>query len=100
MGEFSSWRDDDDLPNWRDDEVLYEYHVRKGWSPERIAGEADVPESLVKDYLESRDLLNAELEQPQHTCPDCGEHFESVDNWADHHQSEHYNWEVHQSKQT
>ncbi|MDL0129289.1 hypothetical protein PNP85_04610 [Halobacterium salinarum] len=94
-----------DLSNWRNDTVLYEYHVKKGWSAGRIANEAEVPVALVEDYLENRDMLNAETgqvaeqESEEHTCPDCGEKFESVDEWADHHQSEHYNWEVHRMEQ-
>ena len=90
-----------DLTNWRRESVLYEYHVKKGWSPERIAEEADVSPALVTDYLDNRDLLIAnsnttsEAEQEEHICPDCGEEFESVDDWSDHHQSEHYSWDVH-----
>lgn len=100
-----------DISNWRNDTVLYEYHVEKEWSPRRIADEAEVPVALVTDYLENRDMLNSESRQgtsldsspgakqesepEEHVCPDCGEEFESVDEWADHHQSEHYTWEVH-----
>ena len=90
----------DDFPNWRNESVLYEYHVEKGWSAGRIAEEADVSEALVTDYLDNRDLLNttpdSTSEQEMHSCPDCDKEFDSVDEWSDHHQSEHYSWDVYE----
>ncbi|WP_144049559.1 helix-turn-helix domain-containing protein [Halorubrum salipaludis] len=103
-----------EISNWRSKRVLRKYHVEKGWSAEEIAEEAGVSPALITDYLNNRDLLNAsstssterkrgdqkkEEKQETHTCPECGDEFDSVDDWSDHHQSEHYSWDVHEMQQ-
>ncbi|WP_152420871.1 hypothetical protein [Halorubrum coriense] len=103
-----------ELSNWRRKRILRKYHIEKGWSAREIAEEADVSPALVTDYLKNRDLLRPsstsssggkqggekegrkEPKQETHTCPDCGEEFDSVDEWSDHHQFEHYSWEIYE----
>lgn len=84
-----------ELEDWRKTSVLKEYYVEKGWSTEKIARVADTSPALVTDYLSNRDLLEPSetknaTEEKSHTCPECGQEFETINRWSDHHQTDHF----------
>lgn len=86
-----------ELSNWRAEGVLRKYHLKMGWSSSEIAEAADVSPALVASYLAKRGLLRKpELsdssQESTHTCPECGEEFNNMDDWADHHQNQHFNY--------